>query len=73
MEEPRQRVHRYDVNALKQFHDGEYKAGLHSIAEMEKASTGGVAAQETSAAGGKEYFGTPEYPNCSEIVCTTRH
>ncbi|MFH2134893.1 MAG: methyl-accepting chemotaxis protein [Pseudomonadota bacterium] len=73
MEEPHKRVHHFGVNALKQYYGGEYKAGLHSIAEMEKASMEVLTALETIASSGKEHISTPEYQSCAESVCATRH
>jgi uncharacterized protein YukE len=73
MEEPHKRVHQYGVDALKQFYGGEYQAGLHSIAEMEKASMEVLKALETIAASGREHIGTPEYQSCAESACATKH
>jgi hypothetical protein len=73
MEEPHQRFHRYGVEAVKFFYDGEYQQGLDAIAQMEKASFQVLDALEAIAVNGKEVIGSPEYRGCREAMSATKH
>lgn len=73
MEEPHKRVHQFGVDALRQYYSGDFQAGLHSIAEMEKASLEVLAALEIIAESGREHVDTPEYRSCTDVGRPTRH
>jgi hypothetical protein len=73
MEEPHQRFHRYGVEAVRHFYDGEYQQGLDAIAQMEKASFQVLDALETIAVSGKDVIGSPEYRGCRESLSATKH
>ena len=73
MEEPHLRVHHFGVEAVTRHHDGEYRLGLESVAEMEKASLEVLLALETIAQSGKENVDSPAYRQCVEAAAATLH
>nr|WP_223293848.1 CZB domain-containing protein [Sideroxydans lithotrophicus] len=73
MAEPHQRFHRYGVEAVTHYHEGQYQRGLEAIAEMEKASFMVLESLEMIAESGKENINSENYQECRESMQATRH
>ena len=74
MEEPHLRFHRYGVEAVTRYHEGHYKLGLESIAEMEQASFKVLESLETIAESGRDSIAnSDDYQECRESMQATKH
>ncbi len=73
MEAPHKRVHECGVEALQQYHAGNYQAGLLAIAQMEEASLAVLAALESVAQSGRENVESAEFRSCAGETPATRH